>query len=1654
MKSEDVDGDSNPKAHYGKVHDPRLSADEMDIRRKENIAYEYLCHLEEAKVWIEACINETLPGTTELEEGLRNGVFLAKLGHFMSPDVVPMKKIYDRDQTRYKASGLHFRHTDNINYWLKALADVGLPEIFYPETTDIYDRKNMPRTIYCIHALSLYLFKLGKAPQIQDLYGKIKFTDAEISAMRKELEKYGIQMPSFSKIGGILANEMPVDEAALHAAVIAINDALDKRVPSETLVALQNPAAHLNNIYPEIDVQYQEALYDAKETKSEIARNKSMDPDSSYIPDVYDELLTQAEIQGYINLVNAQHALGQVTEAAEKGNSVALVNALKSPLLSLRDINDQFGEYYLEMLSQIINNHRLNNNEDQRLSKEVVQMAIRAANIEGDAEHQRLLAVKAINEALEKGDDEETLKALQNPKAKLPGVKNFAGPLYREELQCMKREKQASLDYDELYTGVQVLSAIAEVNKAIDIKDPKVIISTLTDDDAHITNVEPDYAEKYLQALAATKENRKRHGSGLLTHYLIQHCVNQVNNQAIEENNQIQAISKINDLIEEADAMELLAALRQPSARLKNVDLKNGACYHSMLKQCKRQKAQELQDPTAALWYQDIQDTIDATNILVVDAFKLSMAVAAANAATDSGDENNLLNCLMDPNILLHSVTTQCASQYLNTLKQYKEEKAKTGDCGSGWMMNRARDGTKFYFNVISKEYTLERSDRIKKDHSLVTRDEIQGCVSEVTAAHDRQLLFKANEKFIILVQSRIRGYLARKRYNERLSFLYTRLPAIIKIQSWWRMIRERRKYLWRLTFLYSHCEAAIKIQAFVRMYLHRKKYLTRLNYFRQHEDAVIKIQAFMRSNWAKKDYKSLMHGNNPPVSVVRKFVHLLDIGDQDYAEEIEVEKLRQQVVTEIRTNQQLESDLNMMDIKIGLLVKNRITLQDVISQNKTLKKYRDSSSTLSVGGSSGLKALSKQSRERLEAYQHLFYLLQTNPTYLAKLIFEMPQSRTTKFMESVILTLYNYASNQREEYLLLKLFKTALEEEVRSKVQQMSDVVTGNPMVVKMIVSFNRNTRGQGTLRELLNPLVRAIIDDRNLVINTNPIEVYKQWVNQMETTSGRASGLPYEVTNEQALKHREVVAKINESLELLKQATEKVLSSILSSVHLIPYSMRYMAKVLKKSLHAKFPRAPEKDILKIVGNLIYYRYINSAIVAPDAFDIIDVGANKSLTNDQRRNLGSVAKILQFAASNKGFGGDSSHQAPLNSYIMDAHVRFKKYFLEICDVEEPEVYFNMDQYTDVTRITKPIIYISIAEIVDTHRLLLEHKDTIAPDPADPLHELLDDLGEVPDIESLIGDSNTDDGHHSKTNMGKTEISLALSNKFEVPEEDQSDMKSLFLRTKRMVVDVIRCQTRGDTLTEVLSITATQEEENDHALLICKRERIDKKATKKTSLVRQQSMAGEMRLPLEQMKQKIQALLQELEKQGVVSRKDNYQHVINSIVQDIRNQRLYRQHRKQEMIRIRNTLKSLENKRAFFEEQIDYYNQYVKTCLDNLSTKGKKAGRSTKKDSAHKVKGSVKYSAAKLHEKGVVLDIEELPANQFKNVLFEIHATENVGVFHVYAKFMGVNMEKVELVFQDLLQLQYEGVSVMKMYKAKINVNLLIFLLNKKFYGK
>ena len=84
-----------------------------------------------------------------------------------------------------------------------------------------------------------------------DLMGKATFTAEQISAMKSALDAYGLPMPQFKRIGGLLAEELPVDEAAFHAAIMAINDALDGPDASKTLKVLNNPNACLQDIDPD-----------------------------------------------------------------------------------------------------------------------------------------------------------------------------------------------------------------------------------------------------------------------------------------------------------------------------------------------------------------------------------------------------------------------------------------------------------------------------------------------------------------------------------------------------------------------------------------------------------------------------------------------------------------------------------------------------------------------------------------------------------------------------------------------------------------------------------------------------------------------------------------------------------------------------------------------------------------------------------------------------------------------------------------------------------------------------------------------------------------------------------------------------------------------------------------------------------------------------------------------------------------------------------------------------------------------------------------------------------------------------------------------------------------------------------------------------------
>ncbi|XP_019496548.1 PREDICTED: ras GTPase-activating-like protein IQGAP2 [Hipposideros armiger] len=1629
---------SRQRPRYGSiVDDERLSAEEMDERRRQNIAYEYLCHLEEAKRWMEVCLVEELPPTTELEEGLRNGVYLAKLAKFFAPKMVSEKKIYDVEQTRYKKSGLHFRHTDNTVQWLRAMESIGLPkfhavlsheQICVTTTTIKAQASQRSGSLYCIPRLArspchhylvlhlynsviltvfyrhgimcLYLFKLGIAPQIQDLLGKVNFTEEEISNMRKELEKYGIQMPSFSKIGGILANELSVDEAALHAAVIAINEAIEKGIAEQTIITLRNPNAVLTLVNENLAQDYQKELWKAKKAKEENARLKN-NCISEEERDAYEELLTQAEIQGTINKVN------------------------------------------------------------------------------------RLAAVDHINAVLRDGNPENTLLALKKPEAQLPAVYPFAAAMYQTELFNLQKQNATNyLVHEELLIAVEMLSAVALLNQALESNDLVSVQNQLRSPKIGFNNLDETYVERYANELLSIKLETSAQGQENLSWNEIQNCIDMVNIQIQEENERVVAVGYINEAIDEGNPVKTLEGLMLPTAKIKDVDPdpEYAQHYQDVLYLAKSQKLMDSVSTSKILWLDEIQHAVYEANTHKDKAKQWVTLVVDVNQCLEKENTNDILSVLKSSVCNTNDILPECADRYYDALAKKKEQKSTSVSTEGSWLKLTLQEKYDYYYNVDSKESSWVTPESCLLKESWLTGKEIEDIIEAVTADYIREKMWSASEDMLLRFQATSSGPLLRQEYEARKSFLYEQEANVAKIQAFWKGHKQRIAYIDRRQTFIDHIPSIVKIQSWFRMITARKNYLSRLQYFRDHKNEIVKIQSLLRANKARDDYKTLVGSENPPLTVIRKFVHLLDQSDLDFQEELEVARLRGEVVTKIRGNQQLEKDLNLMDIKIGLLVKNRITLEDVISHRTKLNKKKGGE-ILNNTDNQGIKSLSKERRKTLETYQQLFYLLQTNPLYLAKLIFQMPQNKSTKFMDTVIFTLYNYASNQREEYLLLKLFKTALEEEIKSKVDQVQDIVTGNPTVIKMVVSFNRGARGQNTLRQLLAPVVREIIDDKSLIINTSPVDVYKAWVNQLETQTGEASNLPYDVTTEQALTYPEVKNKLEASNENLRRVTNKVLNSIISSLDLLPYGLRYIAKVLKNSIHEKFPDATEDELLKIVGNLLYYRYMNPAIVAPDGFDIIDMTAGGQINSDQRRNLGSVAKVLQHAASNKLFEGENEHLSSMNNYLSETYQKFRKYFKEACDVPEPEEKFNMDKYTDVVTVSKPVIYISIEEIISTHSvsgvggasqqwvhcsdicfskmLSLSAAFTVSMCNLHlPLfmHHPSERIGKITMFFSA-GEGAIDPSDPNKANtlnqLSKTEISLSLTSKYDLRDGEAIDGQSLMIKTKKLIIDVIRNQT-GNTLTEILETPATTQQETDHATDMVSRAIKDSKTPEE--MKHSQSMVEDAQLPLEQKKRKIQRNLRTLEQTGHVSSKNKYQDILNEIAKDIRNQRIYRKLRKAELVKLQQTLGALNEKAAFYEEQINYYDTYIKTCLDNLKIKNSR--RSIKLDGKGEPKGArrakpVKYTAAKLHEKGVLLGIDDLQTNQFKNVTFDIISTEDVGIFDVKSKFLSVEMEKVQLNIQDLLEMQYEGVAVMKMFdKVKVNVNLLIYLLNKKFYGK
>ncbi|KAF9878597.1 hypothetical protein CkaCkLH20_04089 [Colletotrichum karsti] len=1425
----------------------------MDKQRQFLQAYEYLCHIGEAKEWIEDVIHRAIPPIVELEEALRDGVTLAEVVEALNPE---------RRLRIFRHQKLQFRHSDNIAIFFRYLDEVELPDLFRFELIDLYEKKNIPKVIYCIHALSWLLFRKGIVDfRIGNLVGQLEFEHHELEAMQKGLDKLGVNMPSFGNMGADFGVEPATPE------------------PEET---------------------------EEERTDRELAENEE-----SIV-----EL--QAQVRGAVVRMRLGDTMHQLWDA--ESSLVELQSRIRADwtrqIVGYRLQMRRFAVDLQSLCRGFLARNRLANKERFWKSLEPTVLEL-----------QSLIRAKKVRDEVR--DQTSQLVQHAGPVREIQAA--FRGFLARKELVAQQQETvQKSGEVSNLQAAVRGMLLRGRVSN-----------------DLHHLDKQTDNTTS-LQAAVRGMQLRGR----------VSHDLHLLDRQA--------------DSITTLQAAARALQTRNQIA-LEQEHLQSFAPQWTALQAAFRGKS--------------VRSEVTATKAeLGEHASAVESLQAHVRAAAVRRDVTQLL-------------------EHLNS-----------------------HEPAIIDLQSISRG-TLERR-RIAADQDALIRVEPK----------------------ITKLQARIRGYLHRQNHTALLEELESHTAEIEKLQGLARAMMVRGDVFNLISDIEAEEVAITEMQAVAKAFTVRAKFQEKKRFFKENMEKVVKIQSLVRAKIQGDAYKSLTHGKDPPVNAVKNFVHLLNDSDFDFNEEIEFERMRKTVVQQVRQNEMLEQYIDQLDIKIALLVKNKITLDEVVRHQSN---YGGSSigllanSTMSSTNHFDLKALNKSSRKKLESYQQLFFNLQTQPQYLARLFKRIREQGTpekeSKRIEHLVMGLFGYAQKRREEYYLLKLLSRAMREEIECA-RTLQDYLRGNYFWTKVLSNYTRSPRDRKYLRELLGPIVRDnIVEDPALDLESDPLQIYRAAINNEELRTGRPSRRPLDVPREIAIKDPETRDLFIDHLRDLREICDQYLLALEDLLPKMPYGLRFLCRQMFETLCQHFKKDPQHHHLQVVTNWIWRFYLQPAVTSPENVGVIE----KQLSPLQKRNLGEVAKVLGQIASSRPFGGENIYLQPLNAFVAESCERLAQITHDLISVPDAEQNFDIDEFNDLYSKHKPTLYIKMTDIFAIHNLVAAELPSICPNRDDIVREILQDLGSAKNNENEM------------LAAGSSDIQMYLTPKLHDIEDPDAEVKALFMETKRCILYIIRVQT-GANLLEILVKPISDEDEHKWRSVLHDDYVNDDKTRGAYS---DAHMVDVSRMSYYDLKRTALENIMRLEHMGRISKHNYYQDILNAIALDIRTKSRRRVQRQREVEGVRLTLANLHEKAKYLEQQRKSYDDYIESAMTTLQkNKGKKRfllpftkqynhQRELERSGRVPKFGSYKYSARALAEKGVLVGWSGVIDWERVNLTI---SCDEVGVFNLEGSRGHIQMPgaSATVPIEGLLQAQFEAHQFMNLFEGnlKLNVNLLLHLLYKKFY--
>ncbi|KAF3387216.1 Ras GTPase-activating-like protein rng2 [Penicillium rolfsii] len=1433
----------------------------MDRQRQFLQAYEYLCHIGEAKEWIESVIQKEIPPIVGLEEALRDGVTLAEVVQAMYPD---------RVLRIFRHAKLQYRHSDNIALFFRFLDDVELPELFRFELIDLYEKKNIPKVIHCIHALSWLLFKNGMLDfRMGNLVGQLEFEHHELEQTQKGLDKAGVSMPSFA---GMAANFGAEPEPEPEPEPV---ESEEERIDRELL---ESEASI-------IDFQAQ--------IKGAMLRLKL----GTMMNDLWDFEPLLIELQSRL-----------------RGDWARQISQYR---LSMR----QFAVQLQAICRGFIVRRRQNGEKEWREAQETdvlqLQSLIRASKVRAEARYLETRARKeesgikqfqaAIRGALQRkniSDQFEQTRYAEHDVTTLQAV--IRGALKRQQMSVQSREvEQAS-------SPVRSLQAVIRGNLAR--QQMSQVKTSLQNETPAIT---------FIQSTVRALGSKKRH-------------------------------------------VQLLEALSKTE-----------------------------------------------TECTALQAMVRGAAVRQSNSA----------------------------------LRSELAEHKSTVTSLQGILRGKA---TRKFLN--DQQASLKQEEHIILD----LQSKVRGVLQRKDLAAERKEL-KKNEHLIVYLQSLARAALLRIEVGGILTRLEDCEEEIIQLQALSRALLVRVHVGQALADLEDEEDVIIDLQARIRGSLIRNRFEERRRHYIENMEKVIKAQSVIRGRIQGQAYKSLTSGKNPPVGTVKGFVHLLNDSDFDFDEEIEFERLRKVVVQQVRQNELAEQYISQLDIKIALLVKNKITLDEVVKHQKHFGGHIGnllSNTDISSKDPYDLKALNKTSRKKLDQYQVFFFLLQTQSQYLARLFRRLRELNTSdkeyERIRHLMMGLFGYSQKRREEYYLVKLLARSVKEDIET-FTALPEYLRSHAFWNKLFGSYAKSPRDRKFMRDVWGTVVKeSVIDNPELDLESDPIQIYRSSINNEELRTGQRSRRRPDLPREEAIRDPETRETFIQHLQDLRDIADQFFAAFEDFLYRMPFGTRYLAQQMYENLLARFPNEDPGLVLQTVGHWVWKNYFQPALLEPEKYGVVDRG----LTQEQKRNLGEIAKVVAQVASGRLFGAENVYLQPLNSYIGESIQRLGQIWGQMISVQDAEAYFDIDEFNDLYAKAKPTLYIKMSDIFSIHQLVASEIEFMCLHPDDFLKQLVRDLGNVKTNENeLMG-------------VSSTEINLTLVPKLAQTEDPEADIKALFMETKRCILYIIRVQTGANLMDIMLKPPNEEDQQRWHTLV---REELSSSSSRRGAYSEASSLIDIGSLDYLELKGIALENILRLEQAGKISRHNHYQDLLNAIASDIRTKHRRRIQRERELEGARMTSARLSEQAVYLDQQLKTYNDYIEQAMITLQNKkGKKRflmpftkqwdhQRELQKTGKVFKFGSFKYSARTLADRGVLVAWKGYNERQYDRVDLTISSNE-VGVFTIDGSTgnMMVPGANAQVPLDDLLQAQFNNTQFMDFFdgQMRVNVNLFLHLIMKKFYNE